>query len=57
MTDIIIALILIIAVGGASFYIYKAKKNGQACIGCPHSKECGKNKCNCSCSDNSKFDK
>ncbi len=47
MIDIIILGIILTAVGFASFYIYKAKKNGKSCIGCPYSRECGKNRCNC----------
>ena len=39
--DIIVALILVAIIGGAVFYIVKAKKSGQKCIGCPHSKTCG----------------
>ena len=35
MTDLIIAIILILIVGGAVLYIYKAKKSGKKCIGCP----------------------
>ncbi|MBE7011124.1 MAG: FeoB-associated Cys-rich membrane protein [Ruminococcaceae bacterium] len=35
---IIIVLILFLAV----FYIYRAKKCGQKCIGCPYAKECSK---------------
>ena len=38
--DIIVALILAAVIGGAIFYIVKAKKSGQKCIGCPYSKEC-----------------
>ena len=34
MQDIIAALILIIILGGAIWYIYRAKKNGARCIGC-----------------------
>ena len=45
MTNIILCLIIISALGGAGVYIYRAKKNGAACIGCPHSKECGKCRC------------
>ncbi len=45
--DIIIAVIILIIVGGAVYYIYRAKKDGQKCIGCPYSKECGKEKCSC----------
>lgn len=48
MTDIIIVLILLAVVGGAGAYIYKAKKSGRACIGCPSSKQCG-GKCSCGC--------
>lgn len=45
--DVLIVAIILLVVGGAAFYVYKAKKNGQACIGCPHSKECGGKKCTC----------
>lgn len=47
MTDIIIIGILLIVVGGAVFYIVKAKKNGAKCVGCPASCTCGKKGCNC----------
>lgn len=46
MENIIIILIIVLAVGGAAGYIYKAKKRGQTCIGCPHAKDCAK-KCTC----------
>ncbi len=49
MTDIIIVLILLAVVGGAGFYIYKAKKSGRTCIGCPNSKQCTSGKCSCGC--------
>lgn len=49
MDNLIIAIILIAIIGGAIYYIYKAKKSGQKCIGCPHSKECS-SKCNCNTS-------
>lgn len=45
MKDLVILLILILIVGGAALYIYKAKKNGQKCIGCPYAKECRKKVC------------
>lgn len=48
MIDYIIIAIIIAVVGGASFYIYRAKKQGQKCIGCPHSKTCSGG---CSCSE------
>jgi len=45
--NIIIISLVVIIVALAGFYIYKAKKNGQKCIGCPYAKQCGKNKCSC----------
>lgn len=48
MTDILVVLILLAVLGGAAFYIVRAKKRGQKCIGCPHSGSCGKNG-GCSC--------
>ena len=49
MTDLIIGLILLAILGGAAFYVYKAKKSGRKCIGCPDGGSCGKNGCNCGC--------
>ena len=40
MTDLIIVLVIVLIVAAASFYIYKAKKSGQKCIGCPNGKNC-----------------
>ena len=48
MLDMIIVLVLLLVLGGAGLYIYKAKKQGKACIGCPHAKQCG-SKCSCNC--------
>ena len=48
--NIIAILLIVFAVGGAAFYIIRAKKKGQKCIGCPYSSMCGKaenNKCSC----------
>lgn len=42
MTNLIVFLIIAVAVGGAGFYIYKAKKRGVKCIGCPSGAICGK---------------
>ena len=44
---IIIAVVAII-VGLASLYVYKAKKSGKKCIGCPDSGSCSGN-CSCCC--------
>ena len=46
MTDFLLILILAVILGGAAFYIVRAKKRGQKCVGCPHSGSCGKN-CGC----------
>lgn len=42
MTNLIVFLIIAAIVGGASLYIYKAKKRGVKCIGCPSSGTCAK---------------
>ena len=42
LPDIIAVLAIALIVGGAVFYIVKAKKSGRKCIGCPDSKICGK---------------
>lgn len=47
---IVIAVILLIAFG-AGYYVYKAKKNGAHCIGCPDSKKCNGS---CCCGDSAK---
>ncbi len=45
MVDFIIILVVLALVGGAIAYIVRQKKAGAHCIGCPHSKECGKKNC------------
>ena len=40
MENIIIILVVVIIVGLAGGYVYKAKKSGQKCIGCPHANSC-----------------
>ena len=47
MKNLLATIVILLIVGGAFFYIVRAKKSGQKCIGCPHSKECGKSKCEC----------
>ena len=46
MTSVIIIVVVagILALSGS--YVYRAKKQGQKCIGCPHSKTCSGN-CGC----------
>jgi len=38
--DIIVIAVLIAILGGAAFYIYRAKKKGAKCVGCPQSHKC-----------------
>ncbi|MDO4618637.1 MAG: FeoB-associated Cys-rich membrane protein [Clostridia bacterium] len=40
MANLIVSLILLCTVGGIVFYLYKSKKRGQTCIGCPYAKQC-----------------
>ena len=46
--DFIVIGVIAIIVGGASYYIYRAKKSGKRCIGCPDSKRCSGNCSSCS---------
>ena len=47
MSDFIIIVVVAAILILAGLYVYKAKKSGQKCIGCPHSKTCGSKRCNC----------
>lgn len=62
--DFILVLIIVVIIGLAGLYVYRAKKKGQKCIGCPDSGTCGKKGspcgsgncggCSCCCGDNNK---
>ncbi len=41
MVDFLIIVILLAIVAGAGAYVYKAKKSGKKCIGCPDGASCG----------------
>ena len=47
MTDIIVVAFLILIVGFAAFYVYRHKKKGGKCIGCPDAKGACKGFCSC----------
>ncbi len=49
MDNIIAIVIIAVIVIAASGYVYKAKKSGKKCIGCPEGCNCSKNG---SCSSN-----
>ncbi len=53
MTDFVVVAVLAVIIGLASFYVYKAKKSGKKCIGCPSSSSCqgACSGCNCCGSD------
>ncbi len=46
MENYIIAGVVVLAILSASLYIYKEKKKGKKCIGCPDSCNCSKKNCN-----------
>ena len=41
MIDFIVAAIVLAILGGILLYLYRAKKRGETCIGCPYAKQCG----------------
>lgn len=45
MADFIVIVILVFAVAAACIYMYKSKKAGKKCIGCPYSDSCSRDKC------------
>ena len=45
MANWIIGGVLLLIVGGAAYYIYKAKKSGKKCVGCPDAANCSR--CGC----------
>lgn len=49
MTDLLVILVLLLILGGAGLYIYRAKKRGQKCIGCPNGGSCSGGCSGCSC--------
>lgn len=54
MEDVIIAVVLLAIVIGIVWYIWREKKRGSKCIGCPYAKQCG-GKCSGGC-DHAKSD-
>ena len=50
MTDFIIIGVVLVIVALAAVYIYRAKKSGKKCIGCPDGASCSASGCaGCSC--------
>lgn len=47
--DFVIIGVIVAIMGLAGYAIYRAKKAGCKCIGCPDSKTCSRNCAGCSC--------
>ena len=45
--DYIIIAVLVLILGGAAWYLYRVKKKGVKCVGCPDSKTCSGNCAGC----------
>ncbi len=41
MTDLIVLFVIAVILGLAAGYIFKAKRKGQKCVGCPYGGKCG----------------
>ncbi len=47
MENIMVVVLILMIAGSAAWYLYKAKKRGETCIGCPYAKQCKSNSCSC----------
>lgn len=52
LVNIILIVVILLIVVLISLYLYKAKKSGSHCVGCPYSKQCGSKTCNCNSKEN-----
>ncbi len=50
MPNLIVLIIIASIVGASALYIYKAKKRGVKCVGCPDSGSCASKGCGGNCS-------
>ena len=48
IVDYIAIAVVVLTLSAAVFYIVRAKKRGEKCVGCPYAKQCGGN-CNGRC--------
>ena len=48
IVDYIAIAVILLVVGAAVFYIIRAKRRGEKCVGCPYAKQCG-GACNGGC--------
>ena len=47
--EVVAIAVIVLIIGGALFYVIKAKKSGKKCIGCKNTKKGG---CSCSSQNN-----
>ena len=52
MENVIVVFILVAIAVGIIWYLIRAKKRGEKCIGCPYAKQCS-SKCNGGCAGKS----
>lgn len=45
VSNMILGAILLAIVAAVVVYLYRAKKRGETCIGCPYAKQCGSGSC------------
>ena len=50
LIDIVVLFVIALILGLAGWYIFKAKKSGKKCIGCPDSCACSAGNCSGGCS-------
>ena len=48
MKNVVVLLILVAIAAGIIWYLVRAKRRGETCIGCPYAKQCG-SKCSGNC--------
>lgn len=41
MINYVIGAVLLLIAGGITFYLIRARRRGEKCIGCPYAKQCG----------------
>ena len=45
LSNIVLAAIVLAILAGVVVYLWRAKKRGETCIGCPYAKQCGSGSC------------
>ncbi len=48
LVNVVVVLLLLAIAAGIIWYLIRAEKRGETCIGCPYAKQCG-SKCNGGC--------